>query len=138
MITIGISSVFSKFTKLRSLPADRISSVLLMLFVDARIDQRTECILCRSRNNAVIYWGNGKWNQIKWSFCDKIGDFFSIFQIDKAEKCCCRSHELSPLSCYLLTPALMKEQCILPHCRKDRVIHRTNHPVEPNQPIHSW
>ena len=73
-------------TTLTSRSANQMSWVFLMLFVDARIDQRTERILCRSRNNAVIYWGNGKWNQINWSFCDKIRDFFSIFRIDKVDK----------------------------------------------------
>ena len=42
-------------TKLRSASADRISSVLFMFFVDASIDEITQPILCRSRNNAVIY-----------------------------------------------------------------------------------
>ena len=41
-------------TKGRSVPADRISSVLLMLFVDARIYQATEHILSHCRKNAEI------------------------------------------------------------------------------------
>ena len=96
-------------TKRTSLPADQMSWVLGILFVDATINQGTQCILSHCRKNAVMYGGNGKWNQINWFFCDDIRDFFSIFQIDKAEKSCCRPHELSPLSCYLLTPALIKE-----------------------------
>ena len=80
----------------------------LMLFVDAIIDERTQRILCHSRNNAAIYWGNGKYNQIKWFLCDEIPDFFYIFKIDKAEKSCCRPNELSPFSCYLLMPEFIK------------------------------
>ena len=51
----------------------------LMLFVDNRINKWTESILSRSRNDAEICWGNGKWNQMNWSICDEIKDFFSIY-----------------------------------------------------------
>ena len=49
VITIGISSVFSKFTEPRSPPADHMSRGLLRLFVDARINHGTERILCHKQ-----------------------------------------------------------------------------------------
>ena len=49
----------------------------LMLFVDASIDERTQHILCHSRNNAEIYWGNGKWKPMNCLFFDEIRHFFS-------------------------------------------------------------
>ena len=45
-------------TKRRSVPADEMSWVLLMLFVDASIDQGTERILSDCRKDPVIYRTN--------------------------------------------------------------------------------
>ena len=42
-------------TKPRSRPADQMTWVLLMLFVDANIDQGNERILSRCRKDPVIY-----------------------------------------------------------------------------------
>ena len=45
-------------TKPRSLPADEMSWVLLMLFVDARINEGTERTLSPCRKDPIIYSGN--------------------------------------------------------------------------------
>ena len=67
----------------------------LMLFVDARIDERTQRILCHSRNNAVIYWGNGKWKPMNCLFCDEIQDFFSSLFYKLTKR---RSHAADQMS----------------------------------------
>ena len=114
------------------------AELFLMLFVDARIYQATERILSHCRNNAEIYSGKGKWNQINWSFCDKIWDFFSIYQIDKAKKSCCRPHELSPSHVICWCQHWSRNWTYLSHCRKDPVIYWGNCQVETNQLINSW
>ena len=51
-------------------------------------------------------------------------DFFSIYQIDKAEKCCCRSHEAESFVMLFLDASIYQgTECILSHCRKDPVIY---------------
>ena len=126
-------------TKPTSPAANQMSWVLLMLFVDARIYQATEHILSHCRNNAEIYWGNGKWNQINWSFCDNISDIFSIYQIDKADNSCCWPHKLSTFLMLFLDASIDQgSERILSDCRKDPVIYWGNCQAETNQLIHLW
>ena len=85
-----------------------------MLFVDMRINEGNERILSHCRKYRVIYWGNCQVEPKQLIiFCDEIRDFLCIFQIDKAEKYCCRVLEISNFSCYLFTWELMKELNIL-------------------------
>ena len=126
-------------TKPRSPAADEMISVLLMLFVDNRINKWTEIILSRSRKNAEIYWGNWKWNQMKWSFCDNIRDFFSIYQIDKADKSCCRRTWADSFVMLFVDASIDGgTERILSLCRKDPVIYWGNCQVETNQLINLW
>ena len=96
VMTFEISSLFSKLTKRRSPAADHMSWVLCHVICWRQHWSRNERILSPCRNNADIYWGNAKWKPMNCFFCDDIWDFFYIFQIDKAEKWCCRVIELSP------------------------------------------
>ena len=96
-------------TKPRSLPAEQMSWVLLMLFVDASIDQGTECILSPSTNNAEIYWGNGKWNQITHRFVIRFGISSLFNKLTKRRSPAANVHDLSLFSYYLLTSAFMNE-----------------------------
>ena len=126
-------------TKRTSLPADQMSWVLRILFVDGRFNKWTVRILSHCRKNAVIYWGNGKWNSMNCFFCDNIRDFFSslFYKLTKRS-----SNAADQMSWVLFQVICWRQnllmQCILSHFRKHPLIYSDNCQVEPNQLINLW
>ena len=126
-------------TKRRSFPADQMSWVLLMLVVDARIYEGTECILSHCRNNPVIYWGHCQVepNQLIHLWSDS-GFVFYLPNWESREVLLLNTWGESFVILFIYTRSNQGNQRILYPCRKDQLIYTTNCKVETNQPINSW
>ena len=117
-------------TKQRSLPADRISSVLRILFVDTWIYQRTKRTLSHCRNDSVIYRGNGKWTKLTDSFVIRFRIYSLFSKMTKRRSAAADHMRWVLLILFIDTSIDQGNECILSPCRNNPVIYRTNCPME--------